>query len=167
MKNFFNVYFDSAVQKMIRYCELQKFVLSSIPLMPRRRGSRRKSCLLWHNWQSFLCRSCSVMSKNSKSANWFSRGGSGGPYLPHALANKLAQRALERIMQSDISTILVERGPERLLKSFSRRIGFLHYCEAAQRIVREWLAEDGLLGRVEEVVATEDCYAGLRRTCGP
>lgn len=71
--------------------------------------------------------------------------------LPHALANKLAQRALERIMPATISTVLVGRAPARLLQSFSRRLGYLHHCRAAQTLVEEWLSVDGLLGRVEQM----------------
>ena len=71
--------------------------------------------------------------------------------LPHALANKLAQRALERIMPSTISTILIGTAPERLLKSFSRRLGYLHNCEAAKSLVETWLSSEGLLGRIEEL----------------
>ena len=71
--------------------------------------------------------------------------------LPHAIANKLAQRALGRTMLSVISDVLVSKGPFRLLKSFSRRIGYLHHCENAQHLVRQWLSEGGLLGQVDKL----------------
>lgn len=71
--------------------------------------------------------------------------------LPHALANKLAQRALGRTMPTMISDILVSEGPGRLLKSFSRRIGYLHHSENAQHIVGQWLSEGGLLGQVDKL----------------
>ena len=71
--------------------------------------------------------------------------------LPHALANKLAQRALGRTMPTMISDILVTEGPGRLLKSFSRRIGYLHHSENAQHIVGQWLSEGGLLGQVDKL----------------
>ena len=40
-------------------------------------------------------------------------------------------------------------GPsDRLLKSFSRRLGYLHANEKAREIVEKWLAAGGLLGDV-------------------
>lgn len=71
--------------------------------------------------------------------------------LPHALANKLAHRALDRIPPSTLSGILIKRAPERLLRSFSRRLGYLHQCDAAQSLVSTWLSREGLLGAVEKL----------------
>lgn len=68
--------------------------------------------------------------------------------LPHALANKLAQSALEHILPETLTRVMVETAPERLLRSFSRRLGYLHNCHEAQLIVGTWLAEGGLLGNV-------------------
>lgn len=68
--------------------------------------------------------------------------------LPHALANKLAQSALEHIPPATLTKVMVDTAPERLLRSFSRRLGYLHNCHEAQRIVGTWLAEGGLLGNV-------------------
>jgi hypothetical protein len=68
--------------------------------------------------------------------------------LPHALANRLASRALQRIPRDRISTAFLESGSERLLKSFTRRLGFLHDCEEALAISDEWLEEGGWLGDV-------------------
>lgn len=66
--------------------------------------------------------------------------------LPHALANRLAARALEDIPLASIQRALVEPAPARLARSFSRRLSFLHDQPAAQAIVRQWLSPSGLLG---------------------
>lgn len=99
--------------------------------------------------------------------------------LPHALANKLAQSALKHIMPATISTVLVGKAPERLLKSFSRRLGYLHHCKHAQDLVGSWLSEGGLLGRVDKLaplglamlhnvapVAPEATLAAVERALG-
>ena len=74
--------------------------------------------------------------------------------LPHAIANRLAAMALENIPSQDFDQ-LVGSASARLLKSISRRLGYLHTSPAAQSIVKRWLADDGLLGRVEELNDTE------------
>jgi hypothetical protein len=56
--------------------------------------------------------------------------------------------ALENILPDDLDQIFAT-APVRLLRSISRRLGYLHTSPTAQRIVRQWLAEDGLLGRIE------------------
>jgi hypothetical protein len=68
--------------------------------------------------------------------------------LPHAIANRLAEMALQNIPIDKIKTQLVESGSERLLKSFSRRLGYLHENKVAVRIVEEWFGEGGLLSDV-------------------
>ncbi|WP_088887635.1 hypothetical protein [Diaphorobacter nitroreducens] len=65
--------------------------------------------------------------------------------LPHAIANPLAAQALESIPHALLHAKLV--APQgRLLRSFSRRLGYLHTSPSAKRIASSWLAEDGLLG---------------------
>ncbi|MFZ2649451.1 MAG: hypothetical protein WA210_05030 [Burkholderiaceae bacterium] len=67
--------------------------------------------------------------------------------LPHAISNALACQALEAIPYALIHQRLV--APlGRLLRSFSRRLGYLHASQTAVNIVRDWLSEDGLLGDV-------------------
>lgn len=73
--------------------------------------------------------------------------------LPHAIANRLAAMALENISSQDFDQ-LVGSASARLLKSISRRLGYLHTSPAAQSIVKHWLADNGLLGRVEELNET-------------
>lgn len=68
--------------------------------------------------------------------------------LPHAIANRLAARALEEMPFDLIDQQLVTSGTNRLAKSFSRRLAFLHDHPHAVAIVERWLAPDGLLGSV-------------------
>ncbi len=65
--------------------------------------------------------------------------------LPHAVANRLAIRALQNIPMSSIQEQLVDGGHGRLLKSFARRLGYLHTSGEARAIVRSWLAVGGRL----------------------
>jgi len=68
--------------------------------------------------------------------------------LPHAVANYLAARALEDTPYGFIDEQLVTGGTERLARSFSRRLSFLHKHPRAKEIVERWLAPGGLLGDV-------------------
>ena len=70
--------------------------------------------------------------------------------LPHAIANVLAAQALSAIPYSFIEQQLVA-GEGRLLRSFSRRLGYLHDNDDARTIVQAWLSADGLLGDVVEL----------------
>jgi hypothetical protein len=74
-----------------------------------------------------------------------------GPWravLPHAIANRLATAALQRIPRENLLSTMVERAPPRLLRSFSRRLGYLNSSKEAQDIVEGWLAPNGLLADV-------------------
>ncbi|OIK07155.1 hypothetical protein [Bacillus sp. MUM 13] len=71
--------------------------------------------------------------------------------LPHALANKLAIRALENIPLVNILNVFINGGCSRLLTSFSRRLSYLHESAEAIEISRNWLSENGLLGNVSEL----------------
>jgi hypothetical protein len=66
--------------------------------------------------------------------------------LPHAIANRLASRALENIPYDLIDQQLICGGTERLARSFSQRLSYLHDHPKAIAIVERWLAPDGLLG---------------------
>ncbi|MFM0116927.1 hypothetical protein [Paraburkholderia nemoris] len=68
--------------------------------------------------------------------------------LPHALANRLAARALEDIPYSLIEKMLVTSGDEHLARSFSRRLSYLTSHPKAIEIVRRWLSDGGMLGDV-------------------
>ena len=67
--------------------------------------------------------------------------------LPHAVANTLASQALGSIPYALIARHLVH-GQDRLLRSFSRRLGYLHTSEKAVAIVRRWLSAGELIGDV-------------------
>ena len=66
--------------------------------------------------------------------------------LPHAIANRLAKDALSSIPTQTVVNALMSRGSERLIKSFSRRLGYLHDCEPAIEIAKEWLKPNGWIG---------------------
>lgn len=65
--------------------------------------------------------------------------------LPHAVANRLAACALQNIPVHDILSTFQNPQNPRLLKSFGKRLGYLHDHEIAQGIVRSWLSPEGLL----------------------
>jgi hypothetical protein len=68
--------------------------------------------------------------------------------LPHAIANRLAAMALQNIPYAVIESAIVHGSSERLLRSFSRRLGYLDGSKEAKTIVQGWLAPDGLLADV-------------------
>lgn len=67
--------------------------------------------------------------------------------LPHAIANRLAKHALENIPKNKLIQSFLTEGSERLIKSFTRRLSYLHDSETAKAIVDEWLSQDGWLGK--------------------
>jgi hypothetical protein len=68
--------------------------------------------------------------------------------LPHAIAKRLAAMALQNFPIPTIEAHLVNGASERVLKSFSRRLGYLDDSPQAVALVTGWLAHDGLLGDV-------------------
>lgn len=66
--------------------------------------------------------------------------------LPHAIANRLAKRALESIAKDTLVQAFLNAS-DRLIKSFTRRLNYLHDCLPAIKITDEWLAHDGWLGK--------------------
>lgn len=98
--------------------------------------------------------------------------------LPHAIANRLAAMALKMLPYAAIEKQLVMNAPRRLMKSFSRRLGYLHASKEAQAIVKTWLGEGGLLGNVPKFndlgvamfenvapVSPEGTLSALERAC--
>ncbi|WP_017963074.1 hypothetical protein [Rhizobium leguminosarum] len=74
-----------------------------------------------------------------------------GPWravLPHAIANRLAKLALQNIPPTKVKSLLIEGSSDRLLRSFSRRLGYLDDSKEARAIVSDWLAPGGQLGNV-------------------
>lgn len=71
--------------------------------------------------------------------------------LPHAISNRLALNAI----QSNPPSLLVQRfvtdASERVARSFSRRLGYLHESKHAQQIVENWLKPEGFLGDVSSL----------------
>lgn len=67
--------------------------------------------------------------------------------LPHAIANRLAKRALEAISKEKIHEVIICSDNERLIKSFTRRLSYLHDSDVATEIVSEWLSEGGWIGK--------------------
>jgi hypothetical protein len=68
--------------------------------------------------------------------------------LPHAIAKRLATMALQNFPIPTIEAHLVNGASERVLKSFSRRLGYLDDNPQAVALVAGWLARGGLLGDV-------------------
>ncbi|WLE95785.1 MAG: hypothetical protein QTN59_13995 [Candidatus Electrothrix communis] len=65
--------------------------------------------------------------------------------LPHALANRLARRALQNITPSEINVELFKRENLRLLKSCAHRLGYLHDFEPARQLADTWVQSGGPL----------------------
>jgi hypothetical protein len=68
--------------------------------------------------------------------------------LPHAIANRLAVLALKSIPLESIEAAFTT---ERLMRSFSRRIGYLHESAEAIRVVEKWMGNGGLLENVAQL----------------
>ena len=65
--------------------------------------------------------------------------------LPHPIANRLARLALQNVPQSNIVKLINSDTQPRLLKSFSRRIGYLSDSEEAVKLASLWLKADGVI----------------------
>jgi len=66
--------------------------------------------------------------------------------LPHAIANKLAKLALESIPKDTLMR-QVSSSSDRLFKSFSRRLSYLHDNDLATKIASDLLESNGLIGK--------------------
>lgn len=67
--------------------------------------------------------------------------------LPQAIANALAAGLLERTPPAEFD-LFCARLPPRMLKSLSRRLGYLHDCAEAQAAVARWLEHQGPLANL-------------------
>ena len=92
------------------------------------------------------------------------RRGKWGAILPHAIANRLAQRALENIPANNVVKIFERFGDERVLKSFSRRLGYLNESTQAKKIVDYWLSSNGMLA---DVIKLEEYQINLLINIAP
>jgi hypothetical protein len=66
--------------------------------------------------------------------------------LPHAIANRLATKALDSYPKNALVEKLTVSATARIARSFSRRLGYLHESKIAQDIVKEWLSLGGSFG---------------------
>ena len=71
--------------------------------------------------------------------------------LPHALAHKLAKEFLQDRPPTTIVDRLLTSAGERLLLSFSRRLGFLHESPEAREIVVGFLSSEGWLHQIDKL----------------
>lgn len=69
--------------------------------------------------------------------------------LPQAIANRLASYALDRIPPAQFDQFCSTLTP-RMLRSVSRRLGYLHDSSIAQALVVRWLRSDGPFGNLFE-----------------
>ena len=68
--------------------------------------------------------------------------------LPHPIANRLAKYALENMSSAIILSNFDCTTDERLLKSFSRRLGYLPHSNEANTIIENWFSEGGLFDKL-------------------
>lgn len=68
--------------------------------------------------------------------------------LPHALANRLAKRALADIAPQRIEDAIVNGSSARMVRSFARRIGYLHDDERAIALAAKWFSAGGRLAHL-------------------
>lgn len=100
--------------------------------------------------------------------------------LPHAIANRLAARALDDTPAATVERTLVFEATPRLARSFTRRLSFLHDHPRAVAMVERWLAPGGRLGDVASLdklgqgmfanvapVSPEAALAALERAGSP
>lgn len=66
--------------------------------------------------------------------------------LPHTVANRLAALAMKAIPRHKLESAFINSGAERLLRSFTRRLGYLDTSTEAIAIVNGMLGQGGLLG---------------------
>lgn len=71
--------------------------------------------------------------------------------LPHAIANRLALKVIEFYPAETLVEKFVLGASERVARSFTRRLGYLHQSNYARNIVEKWLKPDGLLGELGQL----------------
>ncbi len=84
--------------------------------------------------------------------------------LPHAISNRLAYAAIETYPIEWLSSKFILQASERIAKSFSRRIGYLHESKNAQVMVEGWLKPDGFLG---DLVNLDDMARQIFKNIAP
>lgn len=71
--------------------------------------------------------------------------------LPHALANRLAKQALQHLQPGRIERTMEKN--EHLLKSFGRRLSYLHDSAEAVQLAKRWFADPDWLGKPAQLNA--------------
>lgn len=71
--------------------------------------------------------------------------------LPHAIANGLAKRMLEPFSSDVLSKILAGHAGERVARSISRRLGYLHDSPQAVALASRWFYDGGHLKNLSEL----------------
>jgi len=74
--------------------------------------------------------------------------------LPQPLANRLTKRALDNLSAFEVADGFLHCGNPRLLKSFTRRLSYLHDSEQARQIAIRWLQLGGALSNLREMAQT-------------
>jgi hypothetical protein len=75
--------------------------------------------------------------------------------LPHALANRLARRALENLPTAQVNAELFKPENARLFKSCAHRLGYLHDSDAARDMANSWIGEGAPLEDVSSCSAEQ------------
>ena len=70
--------------------------------------------------------------------------------LPQALSNRLAGDALNNVPVDELLATFQELPNVRLLKSFGKRLGYLHDHEVSREIVNSWVSSGGLLHDIDQ-----------------
>lgn len=86
--------------------------------------------------------------------------------LPQALAQRLARPALQKVRLSRLRQVF-EAAPERLRRSFTRRLEMLHDAENAVAIAQAWLQEGGILGTPSQFGRHWDMRGDMFRNLAP
>lgn len=83
--------------------------------------------------------------------------------LPHALANRLARRAMRSLPWRELATAFAHPEASRLRRSFARRLAYLHDLPDSRQIVLQWMQDGGPLSATQDF--TEYDLALLGRVC--
>lgn len=87
--------------------------------------------------------------------------------LPHAIANRLAESALNSFSADEIRSAFEQSGSQRLLMSFAHRLGLLHDHPVVGEIAETWLGPEGLLGKLLELDARGEQILGYIAPAAP
>lgn len=75
--------------------------------------------------------------------------------LPHAISNRLALRGVQAYPTPLLIQRFVASSTERVMRSFSRRLGYLHESRHARDIAKDWLGPEGFLGNVSSLTEVQ------------